>query len=398
MLQLRTDRCDCVRQSSGYIETVEGPIGALVDLAIGRATDLHRLANFGPRLLDCALEHRLVPMLWETLATVPGLDRQRVAAIDLQARHRYRIVEEELVRVSEVAAAVGVQIGVVKGVVNSERWFASDPSVRPCSDIDLFLDPTDPGGTDRLLAALEPASPLCGHAGHLMARGVLPDIPITSGRLLVEIHANPMTLQLSRSRINALWNSTVGTTTRAGGSVRCLDTTTALVHALINSAKDNHAFLLQVLEVGRALHDPQVDWGRFEQIVRDNRWDTVIDDALGYVCALLDQPGPPVDLKPEAASVWAMHRLAPVADRLGGRASWRRAQRFCKLDLVVPGTRVATAKGIVTRTFSPDEYISAFAPDLRGPYPLRAAKFWVRRQQYVKGTRSSLAGPLPKQG
>jgi Uncharacterised nucleotidyltransferase len=379
---------------------VEGPVGALIGLALGRHVeeDVVGLVAFGSSLFDAAHEHRVVPLLWETLATVPGVDRQRVAAIDLQARHRYRIVEEELLRVSEVAASVGVQIGVVKGVVNAERWFASDPSVRPCSDIDLFLDPTDPGGTDRLLQALDPANPLCGHAGHLMARGVLPDIPVTGGRVLVEIHANPMTLQLSSSRVAALWNSTEETITRAGGTVRCLDTTTALVHALINTAKDNHAFLLQVLEVGRAVQDPLVDWARFEQIVGDNRWDAVIDDAIGYVCAVLELPRPPFQLRPEAVSRWTMRRLAPLDDRLGGRASWRRAQRFCKLDLVVPGTRTSSVRGIVTRTFSPDEYITAFAPDLTGPYPLRAARFWVRRQQYVKGTRSSLSGPLTKHG
>ncbi len=377
---------------------MEGPVGALIDLALGRdgAGDPQWLASFGPELFEKAQEHRLVPLLWEKLVAVPGADRQRIAALDLRARHRYRIVEEELVRVAQVAASVGVEVGVVKGVVNAERWFKPDPSVRPCSDIDLFLNPADPGGTDRLLRALEPENPLCGHAGRLMSLGVLPDIPVTGGRLLVEIHANPMTLRLSQSRLAALWNTTVATTTRAGATVRCLDTTTALVHALINSAKDNHAYLLQVLEVGRAIQDPSVDWDRFQQIVRDNRWDAVIQDAIAYVAALLDQPLPPITLQPETGAVWTMRRLAPADDRLGGQASWRRAQRFSKLDLVVPGTRARSVRGIVTRTFSPDEYITAFAPDLTGAYPIRAAKFWVRRQQYVKGTRSSLAGPLAK--
>ncbi len=377
-------------------EIVEGPIGALVDLALERGRDHGEgwLGRFGPSLFEAAHEHRLVPMLWDKLAAVPGADRQHIAASDLHARHRYRIAEEELVRVAAIAASVDVEIGVVKGVINAERWFAPDPSVRPCSDIDLFLDPADPGGTDRLLRALEPDNALCGHAGHLMSIGVLPDIPVTGGRLLVEIHANPMTLRLSHSRLDAVWQSTVPTKTRAGASVRCLDTTTALIHALINSAKDNHAYLLQVLEVGRALQDPLVDWDRFMQIVRDNRWDAVFDDAIRYVCGLLGQTPPPVKLQPEPLAAWTLRRLAPQQDRLGGRVSWRRAQRFCKLDLVVPGTRTRSVRGIVTRTFSPDEYITAFAPDLTGPYPLRAARFWMRRQQYVKGTRSSLAGPL----
>ena len=350
-------------------------------------------ADIGDQAFELAIEQRVLPLVVDALLQSTNVDRQRLAIADLRLRHRYRIAEEELLRVATVAQGLGVEIGVVKGVINAERWFSEDPSVRRCSDIDLFLDPTDTSGTDRLLQALDPENPLCGRAGQLMADGVLPDVPITSGKVLIEIHANPMTLRLSPSRLAALWNSTTSTQTRAGARVRCFDATYGLLNALINSAKDNHAYLLQVIEIGRAVQDPSVDWRRFEQTVRDAHWDAVIDDALRYVCSLLGLSYPPIVLRPEPIAAMTLRRLAPLDGRLGGLESWRRAQRFCKLDLTIPGSRVHSMSGVITRTLSPDAYITAFAPDLTGPYLLRAAKFWVRRQQYVKGERSSLAGP-----
>jgi Uncharacterised nucleotidyltransferase len=322
------------------------------------------------------------------------MDARDVAVFDLRTRHWYRTNELELTRVSAVAQSVGVEIGVVKGVVNAERWFASDPAVRQCADVDLFLNPSDAAGAERLISALQPDHPLAGHAEALMRSGVLPDVPIDNGRVLVEIHANPMTLRLHPDRMIAGWQSTVPVTTRGGATVRALDPTMGLIHALINSAKDNHAFLLQVIEIGRAIGDPAVDWARFEQVCRDLRWDTVIGDSIDYVCSVLAVKRPSITLKPDNASKQVLRRIAPAHDRLGGLDSWRRAQRFCKLDLAVPGGRLRTVAGIAGRTLSPDEYIRAFAPDLTGPYLTRAVRFWIRRQQYVKGRRTSLSGPI----
>jgi hypothetical protein len=361
----------------------------LVELAQGRPFSVDPTHAAG--LVDRAVEHRVAPLLYQSLLAIPGADKNRLAALDLLVRHRSRLFETELHRVAETAASLGVSIAVLKGQAHAERWFSEDPSVRQFSDLDLFVDPRDAAGLNRLIQALDPNHELGGKAGALMASGVLPDIPIRTSQVLIEIHANPLSLPLSRSQIETLWDSTESWTTNNGLTIRRFDPTVALLHALINSAKDNHAYLLQVIEIGRALEDPAIDWDRFQRIVSGFRWDAIIDDALRYCCATLRIALPPCRLVPKRRDAAVLRRLTPVKDRLGGEATWRKAQRFAKLDMAVPGKRLAAVVGIARRSLSPDELIRAYAPDLRGPYLVRAVRYWVRRQQYVQGKRSSLS-------
>jgi hypothetical protein len=366
----------------------------LIQLALGHKSPFSEAPD---DLLDLVVEHRMASLLYPSLVSLPGIDRSRLAAIDLLGRHRLALCESELSRIAEIAEAVGISFAVLKGQAHAERWFGDDPAVRRYSDVDLFVDPRNPEGLDRFLVALDPNHLLRGKAGELMSSGVLPDIPVRTTPILIELHANPLSLRLCSTQLEDLWNATESWTTRAGLKLRRFDSTIALLHALINSAKDNHAYLLQVVEIGRAIEDQSIDWARFEQIVTEFRWDAVVGDALKFVCATLELEIPPIRLRPKARDVSVLRCLTPTTHRLGGLSTWRKAQRFAKLDLTVPGQRMTSVLGIASRTFSPDLLIRAYSPDLRGPYLFRAARFWVRRQQYVQGKRSSLSGLEPSE-
>jgi Uncharacterised nucleotidyltransferase len=361
----------------------------LIELTQGRPFEID--PNLVPELVDLAVEHRVVPLLLPLFLKLEGVDKDRLVAIDLLMRHRFRSAQAELKRVVEAAESVGVQIAVLKGTAHAERWFSADPAVRQFSDLDLFVDPRNSRYLDILLHALDPNHELTGHASELMSVGVLPDIPVRSGAMLIELHANPLSLYLPASKIATLWSATEPWISSDGLELRRLNSTMALLHALINSAKDNHAFLLQVVEIGRAIEDPSIDWVLLHQTVTDMRWDTLVDDAIRYVCSALAIPLPALHFRPNRRDKLILDRLTPPLERLGGRATWVRAQRFAKPDLTVPGQRVRAVTGILSRTMSPDVVIRAYAPDLTGPYLVRSVRYWIRRQQYVQGKRSSMA-------
>jgi hypothetical protein len=370
----------------------------VVGLALGRPPD--RDETLDPDLAAICSEHRVAPFVLETLVSAGRADdpaARFLAAVDLHVRHRYTLAERELGRVLAAAASVGLDPCLLKGIANAERWFPADPSARYASDLDLFVPPDQLGRVDALVDALEPGHRLHGLAAGLMRNGVLPDIPIRGSHVLIELHANPWSLPAPPDALHDLWSRTEHAVTRHGTAIRRLDPTAALLQAIVNSAKDNHAYLLQVVEIARACADPAIDWDRLVATVRRYRWDDVIGDALGWIAGIgAVEPGTiPADalaLGGSATGTRLLARIAPRADRLGGLDAWRRAQRFCKLDLAVPGSRAQAILAIAGRTFSPPALIAAYAPDLRGPYPWRAVRYWLRRQQYVKGERATLEG------
>lgn len=344
-------------------------------------------------LVSLAREHRVTSLTLDALfKSGYGLSEPTVtqlAAIDLQVRHRFSLAEHEVYRLERAAQSAGVQLCIVKGIVNAERWFSEDSASRNASDVDVFVRPSDTRKAEQFVEFLQADHPLASVCGELMSSGDLPDIPITSGKVLIELHANPFSLILSNQALERIWEHTELYQTKSGASIRRLDSATALVQAIINSAKDNHAYLLQIVEISRAIKDPSIDWRAFTDLVVEHRWESIISDALRYVEQVTGVIAPV-----ELGSTWLSRKIlkliAPQDRRLGGLESWRHAQRFCKLDFAVPGSRIAAARGILGRTLSSPQLISAYAPDLTGPYLLRAIRYWWRRQQYVKGKRDTL--------
>lgn len=365
----------------------------VMELALGRAPEPDQ--PLPANLAEVAGEHRVAPFVLDTLMRAGRSDDpnlQALAAVDLHVRHQYALAERELARVASAATNVGIDLCLVKGIANAERWFPEAPDARYASDLDFFVRPDHIERVDALVEALEPGHRLRTVASQLMRANVLPDIPVRGERVLIELHANPYAFTVPPHGFDEFWDRTEPATTRSGIAIRRLDPTDALIQALVNSAKDNHAYLLQVLEIGRAVADPAIDWDRVGSVARRHRWEDVIDDALTYVTGLLGVTRPDVTFDRSMVNRAALRLLAPPSQRLGGTESWRRAQRFCKLDLAVPGRRLGAVQAMGGRTFSPTPLITAYAPDLNGPYPWRAARFWVRRQQYVKGHRTTL-GP-----
>jgi hypothetical protein len=344
-------------------------------------------------LVDQAIEHRMGTVLLANLegrsGSVPIAIVRRLVMEDLRVRAQFMRTERLLQRCANAASALGVEIGTIKGVTTAERFWSEDPSIRYASDVDIFLPPDDRGRAGDLVAALAPDHPMARHTAELMSAGHVITVAVHTNLGLVELHRDPFGLALSPRLGNRVWELTEPMVTKSGAELRVLNDTITLLQLLINSAKDNFAFLMQVSEIKRVIERGSIDWSLLSAVTDAEGWGDVIADALHFVRQHLGCDFPAISI--QTTSFRRLLRLtSPAADRLGGTTSWQRAQRFCKLDLLTSGRRIEFVSGVARRAATPSEIIDAHAPDLRGPYVLRAARFWLRRQQYVSGRRRSL--------
>jgi hypothetical protein len=355
----------------------------LVALARGEPIDPRKITD---QIVAEAVEHRMATVLLSSVqdraADLPAGIERRLVMQELWVRSRFRRNEQLLSVCVTLASELGLEIGTVKGVTTAERLWPKDPEIRNSSDVDVFLRPSDLPRIGEYAAALDPHGndPIDGTA--LIRGGYLTNLVAVLPIGVVELHRDPIGLNIPLRRPDTFWHSTQEHVTRLGATVRVLKREALLVELLMNSARDNYAHLMQVAEIGKLLLADDMDWSEVERLIATEGWGDIASDGVSYICELLGVRRPPLRYR-RSVFRFGLRLTSPESQRLGGTVAWQRAQRFCKLDLMTQGRRPDAIRGVARRTLSPPSLIDRTAPDITGPYLLRAVRYWKRRQDFV---------------
>lgn len=340
------------------------------------------------RVVADALEHGMASVLLAALADsgqqlVPTAQHM-LAVEDMAARHRYATAELELSRAIRRAASGGFELGAFKGVTAAERWFISDPSARGSNDVDVFMDPKNFASMATLVSLLARPGDDVSRA---LARSDRQVTEMYGGAVPLDVHQDPMNLMLRSRQLDLIWSRTTIHTTRLGDSVRVLDPSLALIQMVINSLRDNYAYLLQVMEIGRALDDPRVDWAFVRQFIRTEGCEAMVLDGIAFVQRYLDIPALALTTR-RPRSVFAAV-LVPERKRVTGFAGWLKAtDRLHFLPFWLHGRR-REAIGWTVRHAMPRPTALVDAGFTNGSYPIRALRYrWGQIREHWNTNRT----------
>jgi hypothetical protein len=357
------------------------PHPALVELAAGRPlppVDDH------DELARSALEHRMGGLLWSQLSSSTASGsvkwRERLAGADLLTRSRHQHLWRSLVDVSRQLAAEGVAVAAFKGVPAERRWYARMGD-RPCSDLDLLVDPGHLHRLDAAIELIDPRHPLRGRVGDLVARGRLQSIELqTADGIAIDLHADAFKLWVP-SRRDVVWSRVVDVDAPDGGSVRALDAEGSLVQFLIHITKDRFRWLLGYADVARVAATPDLDHEFVAWWVRAEGLDVHYRSAMEAVAKTLD-----LDLavlspsRGSRAMVW--HAVWRPAIRLrGDEGVVRFRHRQVWVTLLARGRTAAKAR-FLARKVVPDSELVAYRRPGRGPMAWRLT--WGRASDAVR--------------
>jgi hypothetical protein len=321
---------------------------------LARGGDLIQIAD-SDRLLESAVEHRMLGLLWSYLSQHSNLGepqwRRTVAAHDLVNQRRNASHWDGLGLLADLARDLGVEVATPKGVAAEARWY-DRMGERPCGDVDLFLAPGDLERVDEVVAAIEPGHPLIGHLRPLIDRRILQSVDLTLGeKHAVDLHFDLLKLGVPSRSPERVWAHMVPY--RAPNRVRLLvpDPELSLVHFLLHMTKDRFRQLLGYVDVVRVIEREEIDWDEVVGLASDQGLEEHLRLALEAVGEVVPIPAAPA-LRPRGGitrTVWAIF--------------WR------------PGVRLRGWEALV-RFRHRQDWIALTA---RGRFP-EALRFWVRRR------------------
>lgn len=366
------------------------PHPSLIELAAGRPLPQH--LGDPITLVQSAAEHRVAPLLAATLSgegrSLGAVADRLLAFEDLAGRSRHDHAVATLEHAVQRLTDAGFSIGTAKGVSAARRWWP-DPRLRPCNDIDLFINPTDMDRMDDLVAALDSGNSLLGNVARLAKRGTLQYVSVLSdnhAHLSIDLHVDVMNLLVRTRQLDLLWARTMSSPLANGTTVRVLDPSLALVHLVINQLRDGFPFLLNLVDLRYALADPGLDWNVVADFVSGEGWEALVFGPTQACCAKLAIPyeGPP---PPRGWRAHLANALYPERRYLGGQANlFTTWGRELVLPLAGEGRRSELVGNLFRRFFLPRDLIEDRS-GRSGPYPLLLANYRVRQQIWLRGRR-----------
>jgi Uncharacterised nucleotidyltransferase len=270
-----------------------GPVGphpALIEVAAGRR--LPAVTDPGP-LLRSAFAHGMAGLLLSEVERVrPPWRRTARAALTARQAAVQAWHERLWTGLAAVAATLddlGVEVAVAKGVVAEARWYTR-MGERPSSDLDLLLSPAQLGRLDDVVAAIEPAHPLCGKVRRLAERGLLQSIDLECDGVPIDLHWDILKLGIPSRNRQAIWDRTVPFSSPDGRVLRVLDPECAFVHLLVHLNKDRFRRLLGFADVARIHALEDLDRAAVRRLARTDGIETSVGASWDVVVRTLGLP------------------------------------------------------------------------------------------------------------
>jgi len=353
------------RPHPALLDLVVGrPLTALVDADVVRSASEHRVAG----LLKTAVDNA-TPATPEAVSLLDSLDVATWA--------RNRLLAAAVVEIGGIADALGIDVAFMKGVVSETRWY-SRRGERPTWDIDLVISPWHRERAGDLVEALQPTHSILPFLQSILKRDRLQSIDLGYKGLPVDLHLDPLKLEVADSRFpERLWER-VDRVSLDEGTAPVFDATVSLLLTTLALNKDRFRYLLGHSDLLRIQHDSGVDFARCERLA-------TAEGVLGPVTATLAAVEADLGLTTGHARASSTHPVwaliwGPKVRLLGeeGKIRFRYRQSLIPMfDLrrwpevaVAWARRILPSRALLDRTY----------PEVRGPYLTRVIVGRVRRR------------------
>lgn len=299
--------------------------------------------------------------------------------------------------VGRVARDHGVRVAVIKGIA-LESLAYSRFGERPSGDLDIVVHEEDRGGVAALIGALQPDHRLIKDITDLIDGRHLQSIDLVVEGLPIDIHLDPLKLEVAATRNPMrLWDRAV-TVTVQGTQVDTFDREASFVLALLHLNKDRFSHLVAYADVVRLWRGVE-DWDWVEGFAHGESLVTPLRETAAAVVSDLDLSGIQMPLPTAGGGrIWRM--LWPGRIRLSGAVG---RVRYRYRQMLIPafslGRIPEVAMSWLRRMFPPRQVLAIYYPDARGPYAWqvlssRIARRVARRRTRLDATRrdQSLSG------
>ena len=360
------------------------PHSLLIDLVAGRG--LRGLIE--PGMVTSAFEHRVGGLLKTAVDLGGSATPEAILMLDradISSWARNRVVAEAAVELAGVAAGLGIDIAFIKGVTTETRWYGR-LGERPTWDVDAVVAPWHRHRATELVAALQPTHSMLPYLDTILKKDRLQSIDLGYRSLPVDLHLDPLKLELAASRYPELIWEGVETLDLEHGSVRVFDPSACLLLTALSVNKDRFRHLIGHSDVVRIQDDPSIDLARSERLAKGegmlvpflatleavrsdlgttNRQDAVDNKAWELLW------GPSIRLLGEEAKVRFRYRqsLIPLFDR----TRWREV-------LTAWGRRLLPSRALLDHWY----------PQLHGPYLARIVSGRISRRLQRRRQRREL--------
>lgn len=375
------------------------PHPLLLPLAAGREPAVPPTSDNG--LLASAIDHGMQGLLWTYVRDgAPRYrERARLAGADAATRQRHARLRRTLVRVCDTLASIDVAVAAVKGVAAEQRWYGREGE-RPCTDVDVLVDPGAIERAGEIVGVLDATHPLRNAIDSLVRSGAMQSVNLHVDGESVDLHFDLLKLGYPMRRREAVWSRMELLTLADGSCVRVPDPATALLHFLVHANKDGFPRLLGYADVARVLASrapDAVDWDWFTELVRSEGLDPIVTGALDTITHALALPRVSTAGGHRArAAIW--HVVWPERVTLLGSAGRDRSRRQEVLPFLVarrlPDALRAAARVVVP----PEAAVVARYPDLPGPYAWRLLRGRARTRRDRRTALRARTVPAPPGG
>jgi hypothetical protein len=339
----------------------------LLDLAAGREPEG---VEPDAGLLAVASEHRMTGLLW-TWVSRHDADvalKTRLAMNDLRIQAHLVRVWSVLEASTKQLDAVGIEVATIKGVTAESRWYARRGE-RPCSDVDLWLDPRQLDRASEAVSILQPDHPWVPYLGGLIASGSVQSVTLRVEGLEVDLHFDLLKLGIETRQSEELWARTFEYSLRDGLRVRVLDDTSALLHFLVHLNKDRFQRLIGFADIPRVLASGHVDWVALRRLARNEGIEVAVFRSLSVVLDELELPWPhqAAEQRGPRALVWNLLWRPGIRLRgREGRLRFRGRQNW--IALLAHGRTIEAVLWWIHNLWPPAVTVSTRYPEISGPY------------------------------
>jgi putative nucleotidyltransferase-like protein len=224
-----------------------------------------------PALIDCADQHGVTFLLWQTLSELAGLmparEMQRLEQRYRTNVHKSLIFARELIRISDGMDALGVDVMPYKGVVLAETVYG-DMALRQSGDIDLLIRVQD-------FSRIRDAVRGLGYTPHFPLSPREEEAYLRTGyEYTFDSPASPNLLELQWALqprfyavdvdMDGLFQRSVPVTI-AGRSIKTLSPEDLVIVLSLHAAKHAWGRLIWLCDIARIMSRPNLNWDWIKQ-------------------------------------------------------------------------------------------------------------------------------------